>query len=138
MPRIYTIGYGSMKVEKFLEILAKNKIEVVIDVRRFPTSKHPEFVKEKLAETLRTHNVEYRHIQELGGYRGGYLDYTGTEEFKRGMKKLLEIAKKKSAAIMCVESNPSGCHRRYISAELERLGWEVIHLKKSSARLRLD
>lgn len=131
MSRIYTVGYGSMSVDEFIDLLLNQGVQLVIDVRRFPTSKYPEFVKENLERTLNGRGIGYLHIPELGGYRGGYLKHMETEEFRKGMEKLLRAAGEKTSAIMCVESSPSGCHRRYISAELERLGWNVVHLRRS-------
>ena len=48
----------------------------------------------------------------------------------RGMRvgKLTEIAKQTRTCIMCMEPNPKYCHRRFISAHLERKGVNVIHI----------
>ncbi|MEM2875287.1 MAG: DUF488 domain-containing protein [Candidatus Hadarchaeales archaeon] len=132
MGRIYTVGYGNMSADEFLYLLEANGVELVIDVRRFPTSKYPEFVKENLEKMLGQRGMGYLHIHELGGYRGGYRRYMETDEFRKGIERLLRAAGERTSAIMCVESSPSGCHRRYISSELERLGWEVVHLRKSA------
>ena len=74
--------------------------------------------------------VEYLWLgKELGGYRpGGYQKHVRTELFKEGMEKLLEVAAKKRTCIMCMEANPRYCHRRFISAYLERKKIEVIHI----------
>ena len=55
-----------------------------------------------------------------------------TEQFKDSMKRLLETAKQKKACIMCLEPNPKYCHRRYISAYLERKRVKVLHILKKS------
>ena len=80
VPKIFTVGYGNRKFDDFVELLKRFSIELIIDVRRFPTSKWPEFVKENLQRTLPTKGVGYVHIRELGGYRGGYGVYTRTHE----------------------------------------------------------
>lgn len=104
-------------------------MELVVDVRAFPTSKWPEFVKENLEVTLPPKGIDYVHIRELGGYRrGGYEAYMRSEEFKLGLKRLKELARKKVAALMCVEAYPSGCHRRFIAKRLRGQGWEVVHI----------
>jgi len=67
--------------------------------------------------------------EELGGYRrGGYGAHMRTKLFREGVKRLLEIAAVKRTCIMCMEPDPKYCHRRYISAHLERKGVEVIHI----------
>lgn len=127
--RIYTIGYGNRKFEDFVFLLKRFGIELVADVRAFPTSKWPEFVKENLQMSLPARGIDYVHLRELGGYRrGGYKAYMRTDDFKRGIEKLMQLARQRSTAIMCVESYPSGCHRRFIAGRLRRSGWKVVHI----------
>jgi uncharacterized protein (DUF488 family) len=38
--KIYTLGHSTRNLEEFLDILKKFQIELVIDVRRFPSSKN--------------------------------------------------------------------------------------------------
>jgi uncharacterized protein (DUF488 family) len=125
---IYTIGYGNRKIEDFLNLLKRFEIEVVLDVRRFPTSKRPEFVKENLQRILSGAGVDYVHLRGLGGYRGGYHKHMKTAEFKRDFQKLLELAGVKRAVIMCLEESPSGCHRRHLVPKLRRRRWRVLHI----------
>jgi len=67
--------------------------------------------------------------KELGGYRsGGYQRHMRTTLFKEGIERLLETAAEKRACIMCMESNPRYCHRRYISAHLMTRGVRVLHI----------
>jgi len=79
---------------------------------------------------LPENGIEYVWLgKELGGYRkGGYKRHMRTKLFREGVKKLLEIAKQKRTCIMCMEKNPKYCHRRFLSAYLERKGVEVIHI----------
>ncbi|MBA7502296.1 hypothetical protein ES706_00880 [subsurface metagenome] len=128
MPKIFTIGYGNRKFDDFVALLKRFDIELIIDVRHFPTSKWPEFVKENLQRTLPAMGIGYVHIRELGGYRGGYGNYTRTKEFKQGLKELMKLAREKSSAIMCVESYPSACHRRFITKKLKKRKWKVVHI----------
>lgn len=129
MDKIYTIGYGDKRFSRFVRILKRWKITQVVDVRHFPTSKWPEYEKENLQKNLLTQGVTYTHLKSLGGYRDqGYQEYTGTKEFKKGLITLIDLAKKEPTAIMCLESYPSGCHRRFIAKTLEERGWKVIHL----------
>ncbi len=128
MTKIFTIGYGNRKFDNFVELLKRFCIELIIDVRRFPTSKWPEFVKENLQLTLPTKGIGYDHIRELGGYRGGYGAYTRTHEFTQALRELVKLAREKPSAIMCVESSPSVCHRRFIAKELKKRRWKVVHI----------
>ena len=128
--KIFTLGTSNRSLEEFLEILKEYKIEAVVDVRRFPTSKlFPHFKKENLEKLLKKENIEYFHIEKLGGYReGGYEKYMETEGFKEGLENLIEIAKKKKTTIICAERFPWKCHRTFISLKLQERGFQIIHL----------
>jgi len=117
-------------METFVELLREHDIRVLVDVRRFPTSKVEHFKREEMERWLPEHGVEYFWLgEELGGYRrGGYSAHMRTKLFREGVKRLLEIAAVKRTCIMCMEPNPKYCHRRHISAHLERKGVEVIHI----------
>jgi len=129
----YTIGYGGRKFEDFLALLKKHGINTVIDVRRFPKSKYPEYVKENLERELPKRGIGYVFMGDtLGGFRRGYEEYMKTEAYMRGIKDLLDLAKKRRVAIMCLERSPKGCHRRYISQTLQDLGVQILHIIKDN------
>jgi len=81
---------------------------------------------------LPEHGIEYIFLgKELGGYRrDGYQVYMKTEQFREGVGKLIEVSKQSRTCIMCMESNPKYCHRRFISAYLEAKDIEVVHILK--------
>ncbi len=127
---IFTLGTSNRSQKEFLEILKEYKIEAVVDVRHFPTSRlFPHFKKENLERFLREQKIDYIHIEKLGGFReGGYENYMKTKEFKEGLERLIEIAKKKKTAILCAERFPWKCHRAFISQELEKRNFKIIHI----------
>jgi len=117
-------------MEKFLELLREHGVEVLVDVRSFPTSKVEHFKRERMEQLLPESELKYVWLGEaLGGYRRGeYKAHMRTKLFREGIKRLLEIATQKRTCIMCMEPNPKHCHRRHISAHLGRKGVEVIHI----------
>ena len=127
---IYTIGHSTRGLEEFLDILKNFQIELVVDVRRFPSSKKfPWFDKENLEKKLKENEIQYIHFPELGGYRKeGYEAFSKTEEFSKALGKLLEIINEKNATIMCAENLWWRCHRRYIANALVENGIQVIHI----------
>ncbi|MGQ9624704.1 MAG: DUF488 domain-containing protein [Candidatus Bathycorpusculaceae bacterium] len=127
---VWTIGHSNRSVKEFLELLCEHKIQVIVDVRSFPTSKVEHFKRERMERRLPEHGLEYVWLgEELGGYRrGGYKRHMRTKTFREGTRKLLEIAQNKRTCIMCMEPNPKYCHRRFISAQLERKGVKVQHI----------
>lgn len=127
---LWTIGHSNRSINLFLELLKEHGIQVLVDVRRFPTSKVEHFKRENMEKWLAENNIEYIWFgKELGGYRkGGYRAHMRTKVFREGIMKLLELASQKRVCIMCMEPNPKYCHRRFISAYLEKKGVKVVHI----------
>ncbi|MGN6296189.1 MAG: DUF488 domain-containing protein, partial [Ginsengibacter sp.] len=125
---IYTIGHSTHTLEEFIAMLKSFNIELLADIRSFPGSrKFPHFNKENLPASLAENNIEYIHLKNLGGRRKvnpescntgwrvaafrGYADYMETENFKKAIKELEQIASTKSVAYMCAEAVWWRCHR---------------------------
>ena len=135
--RLWTIGHSTRAIEAFLALLEKDDIEVLADIRRFPTSRWAQFKQPNLRASLVAAGVEYVHIAELGGYRtGGYPAFTATPEFRAGIDRLLALAAARRTAIMCAEAVFFRCHRRYVADELVRCGAEVLHIMAPGRRYR--
>jgi len=131
MNKIWDIGHSNRKEEDFLNLLENHRIERIVDVRRFPTSKkHPHFERAHLVEALRKKGIDYMRLGEsLGGFRkGGYEKWMKNESFQAGIAELEEKASQKRTAVMCAENDFRGCHRRFIIAFLEKRGWEFVHI----------
>src|SRR5262249_55081388 len=89
--------------------------------------------------------VEYQWLEALGGRRPkqqdesrnlglenqgfrNYADYMTTDEFRGGVKALLDVAQQKRTAIMCAEGLFWQCHRRLVSDFLVANGVTVQHI----------
>jgi uncharacterized protein (DUF488 family) len=98
-------------------------VNAIADVRSSPYSRQfPHFSREALANELRIDGVAYVYLgKELGGrpsdrrlYCEGVADYelmSKSEEFKKGVDRVLEGAGKYKIALMCSERDPLDCHR---------------------------
>jgi len=144
--RTWTIGHSTRSIEDFISLLKKNEIKLLADVRSLPGSKrYPQFNREALAESLNAHGIRYEHFPELGGRRKpnadsrntawrnmsfrGYADYMETEQFHKGVERLLTLAREAGpASIMCAEAVWWRCHRALISDYLKTRGIEVMHI----------
>src|SRR5262249_36495541 len=139
---IWTIGHSTRSIDEFIEALASQSIQVVVDVRSFPSSRRfPHFNKRELSNSLESASIEYLHLPELGGRRRarkdshntawqnesfrGYADYMETKGFREGIERLLSGARTKRVAIMCAEAVWWRCHRSMISDYLKAKGVEV-------------
>jgi uncharacterized protein (DUF488 family) len=149
---LFTIGHSTHPIERFLELLTQHRIDLVVDVRRFPGSrKFPQFNRENLAAALKQAGIEYRWIESLGGRRPAsgaaasknlglrnesfrhYADYMATAEFRDGLQQLLDAAADKRTAYMCSESVFWRCHRRLISDYLLAQRITVQHIMPTGA-----
>ena len=121
----YTIGTSTRTADEFLNLIKLHNIELLVDIRRFPTSRFEYFKKENLKTLLESNGIEYVYLGEkLGGYRKlKYIEYTRTEEFKKALMELENNLARKNSVIMCAERFPWRCHRRFVSIELQRRGW---------------
>ena len=144
--RIWTIGHSTRAIDEFISLLKENGVKLLVDVRTWPGSKrYPQFNKEALAESLTANGIRYEHFPELGGKRKsrpdsrntawrnasfrGYADYMETEQFQKGIERLLEVAAQASpTAIMCAEAVWWRCHRSLIADYLKARGIEVLHI----------
>ena len=116
-------------MKEFLHVLRAYQIEVIVDVRRFPTSRYSHFKQDRLKECLEQHGIEYQHVARLGGYRkGGYRKYMKSTEFEHGLACVEEFAESKRVAIMCAELLFFRCHRRFIADALKERGHTVVHI----------
>ena len=127
---IYSLGTSTRSKAEFVALLQNYGVEMVIDVRRFPTSRFEHFKQPSLARLLTQLHIEYLHLgNQLGGYRkGGYQAFTATPEFKQGLKDIEKAGRQKRSVILCAERLPWRCHRRFIASELEKRGWQVEHI----------
>jgi len=127
--KVYTIGYEGKGFDEFLNLLEEYNIKQVVDVRSYPTSKRNKFAKDNLKDELFKASIKYRHLAQLGGLRDkDYQDIMKEEEWQAGFKELKDLAAEKKTVMLCLESNPMKCHRRFITEELEKEGWEVVHI----------
>ncbi|MBI4416428.1 MAG: DUF488 domain-containing protein [Euryarchaeota archaeon] len=129
MTRVWTVGHSTRSALDFLALLREHEIEVLADIRRFPTSRWEQFKQPNLKAHLASGGIEYVHLAQLGGYRtGGYEAFVGTREFEAGIERLLALAATRRVAIMCAEAVFFRCHRRFVAEALVRRGVEVTHI----------
>jgi len=145
---VFTIGHSTLSLEDFVKALRANDVNMVVDVRTIPRSRHnPQFNKESLPKSLRNRRIGYRHLKGLGGLRRpvkdspnaawrnasfrGFADYMQTDEFEKALSELIEVAGKKRVAIMCAEAVPWRCHRSLIADALLVRGYSVREISRS-------
>ncbi|MBO9570931.1 MAG: DUF488 domain-containing protein [Chitinophagaceae bacterium] len=146
---IYTIGHSTHPIQEFITMLKAFNIEVLVDIRTYPGSRrYPQFNREALEASLQQNNIRYIHMLALGGRRKpvkdshntawrheafrGYADYMETNEFKKGIQQLENIALKERTVYMCSEAVWWSCHRSLVSDYLKIHGWKVLHIMSAT------
>src|SRR6185437_7412950 len=140
---VWTIGHGTRPVEELVEILREVGVCMVVDVRRFPRSRHnPQFNQQALAARLAQERIAYRHAVELGGRLSdepgedrfrclrvaafrSYAARMGTQAWQSALAGALA---EPAPCFMCSETLWWRCHRRLIAELLHARGEHVVHL----------
>lgn len=122
--KLYTIGCSSYDVEYFIGRLKRNDVNVIVDVRSVPYSKHtPQYNADVLKKVLKQNQILYMDFsKEFGARREENEVYVnnrvnfekvmnlsifqqGVERIKKGLESGYSIA------LMCTEKDPENCHR---------------------------
>jgi uncharacterized protein (DUF488 family) len=135
-PTIWTIGYEKLLPAELANELKAAGVERVIDVRFRPQSRRPGMSKTRLSELLRDHGITYEHRRELGTpqhirplfhqgklqeARAAYTQHVhaNAPEALDELANELTNAASPRTALLCLEADPVGCHRRIITDELQ-------------------
>lgn len=139
MATIYTIGYERLPPDALAAELSAAGVARVIDVRYRAQSRKPGMSKTKLSQRLAQEGIAYEHRRALGTppeirplYRTGAVA-RAAEQFRAHVESVAadqldalaaELAQPTTpaTALLCLEAEPSGCHRRVVAEQLrERL-----------------
>jgi uncharacterized protein (DUF488 family) len=133
--RLYTIGYERLLPPELVNELTVAGVRRLIDVRYRPQSRRPGMSKTRLGQLLGDHGIAYEHRKALGTppdirwlYRSGrseearvafleHVERTASEELDA---LALELDRAPLTALMCLEADPAGCHRRVLAEALRR------------------
>jgi uncharacterized protein (DUF488 family) len=121
---LFSVGHSNHTADVFVDLLRRARITAIADVRSSPYSRRlPQFNREELLATLRTHEIAYVFLgDQLGGRPqsaalydpDGLVNYERvrqTDVFRDGLARLLAGAERFSIAMMCSEADPLDCHR---------------------------
>jgi uncharacterized protein (DUF488 family) len=130
-------------MDHFLDLLRRQSVEVIADIRSHPYSKYAsQFDHKMLEKALRAAGVQYVYLgAELGGRPRGdaYYDAEGhvlydkvaeSGAFKGGLVRLEKDLRHYVVALLCAEEDPTGCHRRLLVGRvLAGRGVAVSHIR---------
>jgi uncharacterized protein (DUF488 family) len=146
MIKVYTIGFTKKTAKQFFDLLIKNKVKEIVDIRLNNSSQLAGFAKgedlkffaKEIGNINYSHHIEIAPSKELlSGYRKKEKTWN---DYERVYQKLLDnrdIASKinvedfNEKCLLCSEHIPEQCHRRLFAEFLQKLNpdVEIIHLK---------
>lgn len=141
---IYTIGHSNYSMERFIEMLNRYGIDVVVDIRGTPYSKYnTQYNKEALNNTLKELGFIYIYMgREFAAQRDNKLIYTweGYSDFEKvineksfleGVERLkVGLTKGYKIALLGAKQDPIECHRfALVGRDLRRRGFTLKHIE---------
>lgn len=145
--KLYTIGFTQKRAEQFFELLGKNGVQRLVDIRLRPGGQLSGFAKQEdlpyFLDKLANH-CQYVHLPELAPTQEILGDYRSGSDWERYAKRFEALMDERDipaildranfegtpSCLLCSEATPEHCHRRLVA---ERLAshWEnveIVHL----------
>lgn len=135
--KLFTIGYEGKSLELYLELLIKNDVRVLCDVRKNAYSQKYGFKKSQLEKVCKGVGIKYIHTPELGiesdmrrnlSSQDDYdalFDYYEKNTLLKNWDCLLRVRniinQEGRVALTCFEQNPKQCHRSRVAKALMSL-----------------
>jgi ParB/RepB/Spo0J family partition protein len=132
----YTVGYENKTLQQLVALLLSKNVSTLVDVRKNPVSMYKmEFNKESLKTELEKNGIHYLHLPSLGvpteirERLGETQDYTWffnwydsnvltSDAYSNFNPRTFKLP----IALMCVEFDPTRCHRHRLALALEKRG----------------
>ena len=149
--KLHTIGYSGKTAQEFFELLKKNKIECLVDIRIYPNHDGAQYASKRdlpyLLKEIADCDYDYRielaptpklldDIHKDGDwdkYVAGYTQLMEEREIPFTLDK--EFFEKQACCLLCFEATAEQCHRRLVAelwaAQIPEL--TVVHLKRENA-----
>jgi uncharacterized protein (DUF488 family) len=144
---LFTIGYEGKTLEEFINVLLKQNVQLLCDVRKNAFSMKYGFSKGTLKTACENSKIQYMHFPELGiestqrksletmkDYKALFEVYKKTvlvQTVDLQKEACLLMEKNRRIALMCFEADPSMCHRSCLAESLEFLvnnSFPLIHV----------
>ncbi|MBE9221772.1 DUF488 domain-containing protein [Cyanobacterium stanieri LEGE 03274] len=139
--KIFTIGHSNHQIEQFIFLLQLHQVTAIADVRSIPYSRYNQQYNQKnLQNKLKQNKIAYSFLGDELGARSKnpncyvknqaiYEKIAQTEEFLKGLTRLIKGTNKHNIALMCAEKDPINCHRAIlISRYLSKQNITILHI----------
>lgn len=132
---IYTLGYESFTIDGFLNVLLKEGIQIVVDVRSNPISRKYGFSKSAIKKKCNELGLYYFHFPQVGisteirnqvhdvNELWSYYTQNIIPNNSKSISEIISITLSKPSALICFEKNPEDCHRHILAEEISNKTW---------------
>ena len=133
---IYTIGYEEKSIEEYINLLIKEDVRILVDVRENPVSRKYGFSKKTLQNAIEKVGIEYRHLPGLGIPGEKRMNLHSIEDYNRlfdlyekevlsSRRDLLEmiyrlVLENDRIGLTCFEKSSEYCHRTRVAGAIVR------------------
>jgi uncharacterized protein (DUF488 family) len=132
---VYTVGYEGLMLDGLLDLLLRNGIKQLVDVRCNPVARRFGFHKSTLDRHCRDLGLSYVHLPQLGIPSSWRQDLSDLKTYERlftryedeilpaqaaWVEKACELLKEKPSAFMCMEADALCCHRTRLARLLAK------------------
>jgi len=138
---LLTIGYQGRSLVDLVRRLRAHDVHTLVDVREIARSRRPDFNQGRLADAVRTADIAYLHMPELGSKGAARRELYETGDFERfaglylryvrrwrlaQVRQLCQLADRSGVVcILCYEADHEVCHRSIVANEAVRLKTKV-------------
>ena len=145
-PAVYTVGYEGLQVDGLLNLLLREGIQRLIDVRHNPVSRRYGFHKSTLSSLCQKLDIEYEHVPELGipsesranlhhprDYQMVFEQYEKNilPKHPASVEKVVAWTKARASVLLCMEVDPKLCHRTRLARQVsKKTGLAVCDLRE--------
>ena len=144
---LYTIGFTQKSAREFFELLRRNRVRRLVDIRLKPSGQLAGFAKKDDLPYFLDHladGCDYVHMPELAPDPEILKDYREDKDWERYVQRFEALMDERQAVeqldraefesvrscFLCSEATADQCHRRLVAERLARL-WgpvEIVHL----------
>jgi hypothetical protein len=144
-PAVFTAGYEGLSIDAFLNLLITSGVKRLIDVRNNPIARRYGFHKSTLQRLTERLEIDYIHFPELGirsterqnlsdqdSYNLLFDKYENTILKNEGtsVQQVGRLVTTMPSVIVCMESEPSCCHRSRLAVAVSKnTKLPITHLK---------
>jgi len=142
--KIFTIGYTQKKAKDFFELLKKNKIDILADIRISNSGQLAGFTKKQdLEYFLSLFGIAYEYWKDFAPtkeLRDDYMKSKNWTEYEKKYQALIrerksidkvnfDKLKDKNIVLLCSEPKADNCHRKIVAETLaNKAKAEMVHL----------